>query len=406
MEDGFEKLDEKEGDKMQVENEVENEPKKIVDDVIVDSIKMTSKDDGEASGRNIDDRVSKLLVDESDAASGFDPKKIVNIRKKVEHASRSNKESWMNVPRRVSKRLREKSSSLVGSTIEDDYLVDLDRVVEQVTLDVGQVVEDPLQVYKGRTDFCGHDLVTDSERKAITSFLSREKLDCVVWNDSYLSVEGPQLCDLLFGNDVRGEITECYLKILCRSNNHDLPIYTVQPWVQRDVLKVLGEHYKNKSLEDHQYVDFLSKCTKSTVVKLHDLNKEVMMICRYVLFPIGVRSHWFLLVWNNEKKEFVVRNSIDSSYDRTSARQFVEFLLGYLRLFKDLDLSNCTVGFPNCRVQGPNPDCGVFTCLWAKCYARDDPFTWNHQTDCKIDGIRAYVAAAILSDEYGLSKMS
>ncbi|XP_073153403.1 uncharacterized protein [Henckelia pumila] len=316
MEDGFEKLDEKEGDKMQVENEVENEPKKIVDDVIVDSIKMTSKDDGEASGRNIDDRVSKLLVDESDAASGFDPKKIVNIRKKVERASRSNKESWMNVPRRVSKRLREKSSSLVGSTTEDDYLVDLDRVVEQVTLDVGQVVEDPLQVYKGRTDFCGHDLVTDSERKAITSFLSREKLDCVVWNDSYLSVEGPQLCDLLFGNDVRGEIIECYLKILCRSNNHDLPIYTVQPWVQ------------------------------------------------------------------------------------------VEFLLGYLRLFKDLDLSNCTVGFPKCRVQGPNPDCGVFTCLWAKCYARDDPFTWNHQTDCKIDGIRAYVAAAILSDEYGLSKMS
>ncbi|XP_073152725.1 uncharacterized protein [Henckelia pumila] len=303
MEDGFEKLDEKEGDKMQVENEVENEPKKIVDDVIVDSIKMTSKDDGEASGRNIDDRVSKLLVDESDAASGFDPKKIVNIRKKVERASRSNKESWMNVPRRVSKRLREKSSSLVGSTTEDDYLVDLDRVVEQVTLDVGQVVEDPLQVYKGRTDFCGHDLVTDSERKAITSFLSREKLE-------------------------------------------------------------------------------------------------------YVLFPIGVRSHWFLLVWNNEKKEFVVRNSIDSSYDRTSARQFVEFLLGYLRLFKDLDLSNCTVGFPKCRVQGPNPDCGVFTCLWAKCYARDDPFTWNHQTDCKIDGIRAYVAAAILSDEYGLSKMS
>ncbi|XP_073129171.1 uncharacterized protein [Henckelia pumila] len=130
MDGGVGKLEETEDDKMEIENEIAKEIEKIVDDVNVDSSKMTLKDDEEASGQNIDDHVSKLLVDESDAASGFDPKKITNMRKKVEHASRKNKESLMNAPRRTSKQLREKSSSLVGSTTEDDYHVDLDRIVE------------------------------------------------------------------------------------------------------------------------------------------------------------------------------------------------------------------------------------------------------------------------------------
>lgn len=44
------------------------------------SSKMTSNDDKDVVDRNFDDQVSKMMVDESDAASELDPIKLANIR--------------------------------------------------------------------------------------------------------------------------------------------------------------------------------------------------------------------------------------------------------------------------------------------------------------------------------------
>ncbi|XP_073021734.1 uncharacterized protein [Primulina eburnea] len=55
-----------------------------------------------------------------------------------------------------------------------------------------------------------------------------------------------------------------------------------------------------------------------------------------------------------------------------------------------------------CQQQGADLNCGIYTCFWVECYARDDDEAWNYEKVCTINSFRERIAATILSDDNGL----
>ncbi|XP_073277690.1 uncharacterized protein [Primulina huaijiensis] len=166
-----------------------------------------------------------------------------------------------------------------GTNIED----------EKISADKDEL---KLKNFRGREDFCGCEEVSEKERNVIMNYLTGEILSGSVWEGERFKIFGIDFCDLIFGNALKGNIIDCYMKI-------------------------------------------------------------------------------------------------------------ATFLVGYMRIMFNYRMDK-KVNHVFCRQQGADLNCGIYTCLWAECYARDDDEAWNYEKVCTINSFRARIAATILSDDNGL----
>ncbi|XP_075481113.1 uncharacterized protein LOC142521822 [Primulina tabacum] len=74
--------------------------------------------------------------------------------------------------------------------------------------------ESKLKNFRGRQDFCGCEEVSDKERNIIIKYLTWEKLSGTVWEGERFKICGIEFCDLLFGDALKDNIINCYMKIV------------------------------------------------------------------------------------------------------------------------------------------------------------------------------------------------
>ncbi|XP_073271524.1 uncharacterized protein [Primulina huaijiensis] len=234
------------------------------------------------------------------------------------------------------------------------------------------------------------------------NYLTGERLSGSVWEGERFKIFGIDFCDLLFGNALKGNIIDCYMKIVSVYNvRNGFEIFCMDTTVQDEVLGALQRLNRKRKLNDDGYRDFLSDLTNDSRGKLEQLDRKLKDRCRYLLFPINIKYHWFLLVYVIEKREFEFRNSIYTSMSLGTARSYANFLVGYMRIMFNYRMDK-KVNHVFCRQQGADLNCGIYTCLWAECYARDDDEAWNYEKVCTINSFRARISATILSDDNGL----
>ncbi|XP_075485950.1 uncharacterized protein LOC142525522 [Primulina tabacum] len=259
--------------------------------------------------------------------------------------------------------------------------------------------------FQGRSNFCGHEEADDEERKLVTNFLARKELDVVVWEDAVMSLSGPILCHFLFGDPVESEIINVYMRIMQKQSlQHGFEIYCMDTMVQKEVLTKLEQHGKRSMVHRDDYGAFLSLMTSFTMARLQELTGELFRRCRYIIFPINDRWHWFLLVYRRDEGIFKVWNSMHDPFSVGKAKVYTKFLAGSIRHLWGFDFVSELVLREPCRQQGATLDCGVYACMWLECLARDTDEIWSYAQDVKMDTYRARLAATILSDENGLLK--
>ncbi|XP_073130791.1 uncharacterized protein [Henckelia pumila] len=183
--------------------------------------------------------------------------------------------------------------------------------------------------------------------------------------------------------------------------NKDLTLISDEGDTSSDEQKLLDEKIelelkKYKGREDFCGCEEVSEKDRKIIIDY--LTGEKL---RFLFFPIFSQSHWFLLLYKVEKKEFELWNSIDTAKALGSARAYARFLVGYMRIMCGYNMGE-DVNRVMCRQQGADMDCGVYTCLWVECYSRDDDVAWTHEKDCTMNSVRARIAASILIDSNGV----
>ncbi|XP_073135175.1 uncharacterized protein [Henckelia pumila] len=161
------------------------------------------------------------------------------------------------------------------------------------TNESGYEDESALDIYKGREDFCGSIEVSSDDRKIIMDYLTHEKICGTVWEGERFPIFGDQLCHLLFGKKVRGDIINCYMQIV--------------------------SGYSRKNGFDILCMDTTLQDSRK---QLEEVNKNSMDRCRFLLFPMNRNDHWFLLIYKTETREFELRNSIHTPQALGTARSY------------------------------------------------------------------------------------
>ncbi|XP_073290647.1 uncharacterized protein [Primulina huaijiensis] len=288
------------------------------------------------------------------------------------------------------------------------------KMTKQEVIDVEKKGNTPGKVamdeFQGRSDFCGHEEADDEERKLVTNFLARKELEyvdlpVVVWQDTVMSLSGPILCHFLFGDPVESEIINVYMRIMQKQSlHHGFEIYCMDTMVQKEVLTKLEQHGKRSMVHRDDYGAFLSLMTSFTMARLQELTGELFRRCRYIIFPMNDRWHWFLLVYKRDEGIFKLWNSMHDPFSVGKAKVYTKFLAGSIRHLCGFDLVSELVLREPCRQQDATLNCGVYACMWLECLARDTDEIWSYAQDVKMDTYRARLAATILSDENGLLK--
>ncbi|XP_073152520.1 uncharacterized protein [Henckelia pumila] len=262
-----------------------------------------------------------------------------------------------------------------------------------------------MDVFKGRVDFCGCEEAPDEEKKLVIDFLAREILDVIVWQNECLRLTGPQFCPFLFLEPVESEIINVYMIIMQKKSiDYGFEIYCMDTIVQREVLQNLEKYGKHRILYNTDYEVFLSRLTSFTRCRLQGLNKDLFRRCKYVIFPINDNWHWYLLVYEASSRTFKVLDSMHDPMAMRTARVYTKFLASCIKHLSGFEIFSEPVVREPCRDQGATLDCGVYTCMWLECLARDTVDMWKYAEDVKMDTYRARIAATILSDENGLLK--
>ncbi|XP_075524488.1 uncharacterized protein LOC142556875 [Primulina tabacum] len=185
--------------------------------------------------------------------------------------------------------------------------------------------ESKIKNFRGRQDFCGCEEVFDKERNIIINYLTGEKLSGIVWEGERFKICGIELCDLLFGDALKDNIINCYMQMVSGYIGKNCSeIFCMDTTVQDEVLGALQRLNKKRNLKEDGYHDFffLSHLTHDSREKLEQLNRKLIDRCRFLLFPIHANYHWFLLVYNTEKKEFEFINSIYTAMSLGTARAY------------------------------------------------------------------------------------
>ncbi|KZV50739.1 hypothetical protein F511_25052 [Dorcoceras hygrometricum] len=176
--------------------------------------------------------------------------------------------------------------------------------MEQAFVDVDEAInsleEREMDEFRGRAVFIGHEKSSDEDRKLVMEFLGKDKLDVIVWEDEHMSLSGHALCTLLFHEPVESEIINVYMRIMRQQSLlNGSEIFCMDTNVQREILEHLEKFGKRRKIQNTDYEAFASRLSSFTRSKLMELNEEIFRRCRYVIFPLNHRWHWYLLVFKN-----------------------------------------------------------------------------------------------------------
>ncbi|KZV52859.1 hypothetical protein F511_33546 [Dorcoceras hygrometricum] len=127
-----------------------------------------------------------------------------------------------------------------------------------------------------------------------------------------------------------------------------------------------------------------------------ELNEEIFRRCRYVIFHLNHRWHWYLLVFNREEGIFKLWNSKHDAFAVGTSKVYIRFLAGFLRHLSRFNLASQDLVRERCRQQGPTLNCGVYLCMWLHCLAYDTPEIWKCQQKVDVNAYRVCIAATIL----------
>ncbi|XP_073018426.1 uncharacterized protein [Primulina eburnea] len=152
-------------------------------------------------------------------------------------------------PRRKTKAIVECKEYTVLSDEGDTNIED-----EKISADKDEL---NLKNFRGREDFCGCEEVSEKERNVIMNYLTGERLSGSVWEGERFKIFGIDFCDLLFGNALKGNIIDCYMKIVSEYNvRNGFEIFCMDTTVQDEVLGALQRLNRKQKLNDDGYRDF------------------------------------------------------------------------------------------------------------------------------------------------------
>ncbi|XP_073133831.1 putative ubiquitin-like-specific protease 1B [Henckelia pumila] len=157
-------------------------------------------------------------------------------------------------------------------------------------------------------------------------------------------------------------------------------------------------------VQNNDYDSFFAELSAASKFCLQKINGYTFKRCKYLIFPINSRVHWFLLVFHAKEGIFKMWNSLPDSFSLGACRTLARFLVGWVRHNSNFVIPDSNVLRERTRHQGESLDCGVFACMWVECLARDLAEMWEYQNTIKMDTYRARLAASILSHERGLLK--
>lgn len=135
----------------------------------------------------------------------------------------------------------------------------------------------------------------------MTNFLARQELDVVVWRDAFISLSGPIFCRFLFGDPIESEIINVYMRIMQKQSlQHGHEIYCIDTFVQKEVLTKMKQHGRRMMVHRADYGAFHALMTSFTMIRLQELSEELLRRCKYIIFPLNDRWHWFLLIYKRD----------------------------------------------------------------------------------------------------------
>ncbi|XP_075500465.1 uncharacterized protein LOC142539058 isoform X2 [Primulina tabacum] len=226
--------------------------------------------------------------------------------------------------------------------------------------------------FKGRCDFCVSEDISIEQRKLLTEFLNREELDVTTWMDEHICLTGPLFCDFLFGELVSGIMINVYMRIMQKkSMDYGFETYCMDTLVQKEVLEDLVRYGKRRHISKTEYGNFIGRLTSATREKLHELNEDLFRRCKYIIFPINDRFHWYLLVFKASEGKFLLFNSLHYPFSVGTANVMARFLSGCVSHISGFTIGSDDVLRERCRQQGTSLDCGVYACMWIECLCCD-----------------------------------
>ncbi|XP_073036942.1 uncharacterized protein [Primulina eburnea] len=145
-----------------------------------------------------------------------------------------------------------------------------------------------------------------------------------------------------------------------QSLQHGFEIYCMDTMVQKEVLTKLEQYGKRSMVHRNDYGGFLSLMTSFTMARLQELTGELFRRCRYIIFPMNDRWHWFLLVYKRDEGIFKLWNSMHDPFSVGKAKVYTKFLAGSIRHLSGFDLVSDPLLREPCCQQGATLDCGVY----------------------------------------------
>ncbi|XP_073027933.1 uncharacterized protein [Primulina eburnea] len=223
--------------------------------------------------------------------------------------------------------------------------------------------------------------------------------------DEHICLTGPVSCDFLFGELVSGIMINVYMRIMQKkSMDYGFETYCMDTLVQKEVLEALVRYGKRRHISKTEYGNFIGRLTSATREKLNDLNEDLFRRCKYIIFPINDRFHWYLLVFKASEGKFLLFNSLHDPFSVGTAKVMARFLSGCVSHISGFTIGSDEILRQRCRQQGTSLDCGVYTCMWIECLCCDTEEIWAYEQDVKMDTYRARIAATIISDGNGVLK--
>ncbi|KZV39899.1 hypothetical protein F511_04539 [Dorcoceras hygrometricum] len=338
-----------------------------------------SKDGNEA---NKDVEGSKFSLSKLDEITVFQSSIVDNVRTRVDHVKKRKWSMFVTPPSSTPKRKT--------------------RVKKQAFVDVAEAInslgEREMDEFRGRADFIGHEKSSDEDRKFVMEFLGKVNWsNVIVWEDEHMSLSGHALCTLLFHEPVESEIINVYMRIMRQQSLlNGSEIFCMDTNVQREILEHLEKFGKRRKIQNTDYEAFASRLSSFTRSKLMELNEEIFRRCRYVIFPLNHRWHWYLLVFNKEEGIFKLWNSKHDAFVVGTAKVYIRFLAGFLRHLSRFEIASQDLVRERCRQQGPTLNCGVYSCMWLHCLAYDTPEIWKCQQKVDVNAYRVRIAGTIL----------
>lgn len=304
--------------------------------------------------------------------------------------------------RTVADRVKKRKGSLLVSSSSSMSKCRMEVKEQPFVIDVDQDsstwTKENMDDLKGRVDFIGRENASDEDTTLVLEFLAKEELEAIIWEDGCIRLSGRELRIFLFREPVESTIINAYMRIMQKQSlMNGSEIYCTDTNVQENVLYHLKEYGKNRTIPTTGYEAFLSRLQSSTREKLMELNEDVFRRCKYVIFPINDRWHWFLLVFDTREGTFKLWNSNHDALSMGTARVYVKFLAGCMSHLSGFELVYDEVVRERCRQQEPTlVNCGVYACMWLFCLAYDTADVWDYEQLVNMEAYRVRVAATLL----------